>query len=234
MIVAFLAAVAAPGLMNARDLNDKIMNRPYADLRKVHLGFSIGMHVEGLQFTHKGHITPEGEEWRMEQADYQPGFCVNVLGELRLNNYFSLRFSPGMYFGSREVTMLELGTGAKEKQSVKSTFVVLPLDVKFAAQRYRNARPYVVGGVMPAFDVSKKRSDFLKFDTSDVYLSIGFGCDFYLPYFKLIPEVKFCFGLSDVLTHKRPDLADDPGKLKFTESLTKATSKMIVLTFYFE
>ena len=87
---------------------------------------------------------------------------------------------------------------------------------------------------MPAFDVAKKRSDFLKLKSSEMFLSIGFGCDFYLPYFKLIPEIKFCLGLTDVLTHDRPDLADDPDKLKFTNSLAKATSKMIVLTFYFE
>lgn len=87
---------------------------------------------------------------------------------------------------------------------------------------------------MPAFDVAKKRSDILQLKTSDLYLSVGFGCDFYLPYFKLNPEIKFCFGLSDVLAHDRPDLVDDPQKFKFTQSLTKATSKMVVLTFYFE
>ena len=87
---------------------------------------------------------------------------------------------------------------------------------------------------MPAFDVNKKGSDFLQLNTFDCYLSIALGCDFYLPYFKLIPELKFCFGLTDVLNHDRPDLVDDPMKLKFTQSLKKATSKMIVLTFYFE
>ena len=51
---------------------------------------------------------------------------------------------------------------------------------------------------------------------------------------KFIPEVKFCLGLTDVLQRNRPDLEDDPDRLKFTNSLKKATSKMIVLTFYFE
>ena len=211
-----------------------IQTRPSADLRRWHLGFSIGMHTEDLRFTHNGLITDAGEQWRIEQPTYQPGFCVNGLIDLRLNTYFSLRLSPGMYFGSRDITMRELGSGAVERQNIKSTFVVLPLDLKFAAQRYRNSRPYILTGVMPAFDVSKKRSDFLRMNTTDFYVSVGFGCDFYLPYFKLIPEVKFCFGLTDVLTHERPDLADDPNKFKFTQSIAKATSKMIVLTFYFE
>lgn len=87
---------------------------------------------------------------------------------------------------------------------------------------------------MPAFDVNKKRSDYLKLKTTDLYLTVGFGCDFYLPYFKLNPEIKFCFGLSDIIQHKRPDLIEEPDKLKFTESITKAKSQLVVLTFYFE
>lgn len=219
---------------SAQFRNDKLLNRPYADLRRWHLGFSIGVHTENLLFTHNGYITDQGEQWFMEQPDYSPGFCVNGLLSWRLNNYFSLRFTPGMYFGNREVKMRELLTGEVASQNIKSTFVVMPVDIKFAAQRFRNVRPYVTGGVMAAIDVAKKRSDLLKLNATDCYLSVGFGCDFYLPYFKLIPEVKFCFGLRDMLVHDRPDLVDDPGKLKYTQSLTKATSQMIVFTLYFE
>lgn len=234
IIVSLVLCVVASCPMTARDFNDKLMNRPYADMRRWHLGFSIGAHVEDIRFSHNGLITEQGEEWRIEQPDYQPGFCVNGLIALRLNDYFSLRFSPGMYFGSRDIRMINLTDGATERQNIKSTFVVLPVDLKYAAMRYRNCRPYMLTGVMPAFDVAKKRSDFIKTKATDCYLSFGFGCDFYLPYFKLIPEIKFCLGLGDVLCHDRPDLEDDPMKLKFTQSVKKAVSKMIVLTFYFE
>lgn len=226
--------VSALTALAAGRLNDKIENRPYADLRPWHLGFSIGAHTEDLRFTHNGFITPEGEEWRAEQVNYQPGFSVSALIALRLNKYFSLRLSPGMLFGSRDIRFIECGSGAEERQNIKSTYVTLPLDLKYAAVRVRNARPYVVGGVMPAFDVSKKRSDLLQLTGSDCYLTVGFGCDFYLPYFKFIPELKFCFGLTDILRHDRPDLADDPSRLKFIESISRASSKMICLTFYFE
>ncbi len=231
VVVALLGCAVAS---SARSFNDKLLNRPYADLRRWHLGFSVGVHTQNVLFTHNGFVTDDGESWFMEQPSYSPGFCVNGLVSFRLNNYFSVRFTPGMYFGNRDVRMREVNTGAEERQNIKSAYVVLPLDLKYAALRYRNARPYLVGGIMPAFDVTKKNSDIFKFKSADMYLSIGFGCDFYLPYFKLIPELKFCFGLSDILQHDRPDLADDPGKYKFTQSLAKATSKMIVLTFYFE
>lgn len=229
-MVAILSAISA----DAQELNNKIQNRPYADLRKWHLGFSVGMHTQDLNFSHNGYVTAEGQTWFVEQPSFSPGFCVNGLIDFRLNDYFSVRFSPGMYFGNREIKMRDAVTGAEETQNIKSTFIVAPIDLKFAAQRYRNARPYIVGGVMPAFDVGKKGSDFLKLKTTDVYLTIGFGCDFYLPFFKLNPEIKFCFGLTDVLEHKRPDLEDDPGRMDITNSLRKATSQMVVLTFYFE
>ena len=233
-IAVFLLAALTVTPLQAKTFNDKIQNRPYADLRRWHLGFSVGVHTENIRFTHNGFVTENGESWFMEQPSYSPGFCVNGLFDLRLNNYFSLRFSPGMYFGNRDIRMREVNSGDQLRQNIKSAFVVTPVDIKFSALRYRNSRPYMVAGIMPAFDVGKKRSDELKLKSTDFYLSVGFGCDFYLPYFKLNPEIKFCLGLTDVLQHDRPDLADDPSKLKFTQSLSKATSKMIVLTFYFE
>ena len=233
-IIIVLLCIACNFEAQARRFNDKLENRPYADLRRWHLGFSIGMNTMDTRFAHNGFITEDGAEWRADQVNYQPGFSVSGLIDLRLNAFFSLRFSPGMMFGSRDIRFLELNSGQEERQVIKSAYVNLPIDLKFAAQRVRNARPYIVGGVMPAFDVSKKRNDFLKLTTTDCYLTIGFGCDFYLPYFKFIPEVKFCFGLADILTHDRPELADDPTRFKYTQSIDKATSKMICLTFYFE
>ena len=234
IITTVLLAIAWPAATEARRFNDKIENRPYADMRPWHLGFSIGAHVDDLRLTHNGFITEDGEQWRVDQPGYQPGFSVTALLSVRLNNYFSVRFSPGMMFGSRDLRFREVSTGAEERQNIKSAYVITPLDLKFSALRVRNARPYVLAGVMPAFDVAKKRNDLLKLSTTDFFVSIGFGCDFYLPYFKFIPEVKFCLGLADMLVKDRPDLADDPGRLKFTNSLSKATSKMVVLTFYFE
>ena len=233
-VITGLTALFAAQTSSGQHLNDKLMNRPYADNRAWHLGFSVGVHTQDFRFTNNGIATEDGETWFTEQPSFSPGFCVNGLIDLRLNDYFNLRFTPGMYFGNREVKMRESGTGAVESQNIKSAYVVAPIDLKFSAQRYRNARPYLVGGIMPAFDVTKRRSEYLKLKSTDFFLTVGFGCDFYLPYFKLNPEIKFCFGMLDVLQHDRPDLADNPGALKFTQSIKRATSQMVVLTFYFE
>ncbi|WP_301185844.1 porin family protein [uncultured Muribaculum sp.] len=235
-VVTFLV-MAISGFMatlGAQHLNDKLMNKPYADLRRWHLGFSVGVHTQDMSFTHNGFVTDNGEQWFMEQPSFSPGFCVNGLVDFRLSTYFNLRFTPGMYFGNRDITMREYKSGKTLSQNIKSAYLVMPLDLKFSGLRYRNSRPYVTGGVMPTFNVSRQKHDYLRMNVADFYLTCGFGCDFYLPYFKFNPEVKFCFGLTDVIDHNRTDLVDDPEKFKITQSLKKATSKMVVLTFYFE
>lgn len=237
VLLALLLAVG--NVCDAQRRNDKLLNRPYADARPWHLGFSFGVQSSSLMFTHNGLTTDSGQAWFMEQPSYSPGFCVNGMVDFRLNDWFNIRISPGMYFGTREIRMIDYNSRLSDEpltasQNIKSTFVVVPFDVKYSGMRFRNLRPYVTGGVMPAFDVGKRRDDYLNLNVTDCYLTVGLGCDFYLPYFKLIPELKFCFGLTDVLKHDRPDLADNPDALKYTQSLTKARSNMVVLTFYFE
>lgn len=237
--IAIAAVVAASALLcapsaEAKKLNDDLLNRPYADLRRFHLGFSVGLNMFGLSMHHNGFVTAEGQTWFMEQPSYNPGFCVTALGELRLNTYFSLRVSPGLWFGNRVVKFLDTNSGQEERQNLKSAYVVLPVELKFASQRLRNIRPYVIGGVIPAFDVTKKSSDFLQLKSTDFMLSVGFGCDIYLPFFKLNPEIKFCYGLTDCINHNRPDHVDNPLATNINASLKRATTKMIVLSFYFE
>lgn len=222
------ALLARPG--------DKPMNRPYADLKPWHLGFSVGAHVQDLSFTHNGYVTPEGERWVAEVPSFSPGFCVDVLAELRLHRWLSLRFTPGMYFGSKGIEMIDYAAEERrtQRQNVKSALVALPLDLKVAGDRMRNVRPYLTLGAMATFDVGKKRTETLMFNKGDFFLTAGLGLDFYLPYFKLDPEIKFCFGMTDVLRHKRPDLADDPQTMKMTASLSKVKQSMVVITFHFE
>lgn len=233
-LLALTALFPLTGTAQSRQLNDKLLNRPYADMRRWHLGFSVGLHTQDLRFTHNGFITPDGESWFMEQPSFQPGFNVNGMFDLRLNDYFNVRFSPGLYFGNRDLRFRETNTGEVLKQSLKSAYLAFPVDLKFSAMRLRNLRPYVTAGIMPAVDLTRKNGEYIKLKSSDFYLTCGFGCDLYLPYFKFIPEVKFCFGLVDVVDHDRPDLTDDPAKQKFTQSLKKGVSSMVVFSFYFE
>lgn len=232
-VMALLAAVSFVMPAHAQR-NDKLYNRPYADLKRWHLGFSVGGFFQDFAFTHNGNITSDGQQWSTQIPDLSPGFCVNVLADLRLYKYFNLRFSPGMYFGGATAKMRETNSGEMLRQNIKTAYVIVPIDLKISGDRLGNTRPYVTLGAMGSFDVSKRRSEYLQMQTAGAYLTVGLGIDFYMPFFKLNPEIKFCFGLTDMLKHKRPDLVDDPETMKITDGLAKVKSNMCVITFYFE
>ncbi len=235
-IVLALSALAAV----AQD-NDKILNRQYADMKKIHFGFSVGANFQDLNITNNGFITEDGEQWWADVPQHSPGFCVNVLADWRLGKHFNLRVSPGMYFGNKVVQFRNsLGseesetTHLRQSQNVKATYLVLPIDLKVSSLRYHNLRPYVTAGIMPTWNLGKEHNQQLKVNRMDAMLTVGMGCDFYLPFFKLCPEVKFCFGLKNILDKNRTDLQDNPELMRFTQSVDKLQNNMVVITFNFE
>ena len=155
-----------------------------------------------------------GETWFAEIPSYSPGFSVGVIGDMYMNPYFNLRFTPSIHFGDKKFKFREQATGEEFITNVRSSYLNFPLDVKYTALRLNNYRPYLIGGIYGSFE-------------------FGLGCDIYLPYFKLCPELKFCFGLVNLLEKDRPDLVDQ-ANIKYTDALSKATSRMVILTFNFE
>ena len=211
----------------------KVQNKPYIDFRRLHYGFFVGTHLQDMEFVNNGFVTDNGEMWYADIPNYNPGFSVGVLADLRLGKYFSLRAIPTMHFGQNSVIFREQKSGETSKQSIKTTYIALPLHVKYAAERFNNYRPYITAGVSPMFNLTVKKQQQLLLKKFDCMIEVGFGCDFYLPFFKLIPELKFAFSVLDVLRKDRNDLLD-ANYIKFTQSVDKVVSKMIVLSLYFE
>lgn len=211
----------------------KVQNRPYIDQRKWHYGFLAGVHTQDYKLVNTGYVTEDGQCWFADVPQYSPGFTVGVLGELYLNQYLALRVVPTLHFGDKSVTFREQYSGEEHSQSIRSAYLSVPVNLKFSAERFNNYRPYIVAGLAPTYDFSTKKRKALLVKPFDCYVEVGVGCDFYLPFFKLIPELKFCFGLANLLDKERKDLAD-LSLMKFTQSVDKINSRMIVLTFYFE
>lgn len=215
----------------------KIQNRPYIDQRRFHYGFSVGLNLQDYELENTNFVTEDGELWYADVASYTPGFSVGVLGELYLNKYLALRLLPTLHFGSKDIVFRNYNAPDEaeqtERQQVKSTYISLPLDLKFSAPRFNNYRPYMMVGVNPMYDLSTKKGERLRFKPMNLFLEFGFGCDYYFPFFKFIPELKFCFGLSNIINRDKNDLSDQ-SLTKFRNAVGEGSSKMVVLTFYFE
>ena len=220
--------------LNALAQKERIMNKPFIDNRKLHWGFFFGLNIMDMEIKNNGAIDPEtGEQWFAEVSRHQPGFSVGVLGAWRLNKYFELRLTPSMHFGQKLIKMHENISGRDTIQSMRTNYIGLPVSVKFAAPRYNNFRPYFTLGVAPTYCLNNHNQEAFKAKKFDCYFEVGMGCDIYLPYFKLIPELKFCFGLIDIISKQRDDLLDK-SMMKFTNGVESSSSNMIILSLYFE
>ena len=210
--------------MGAMAQKERVRNQPYADLK--------WLHSQDLLLTHTGVMT-NGETWFAEIPSYSPGFSVGVIGDMYMNPYFNLRFTPSIHFGDKKFKFREQATGEEFITNVRSSYLNFPLDVKYTALRLNNYRPYLIGGIYGSVDIGRKKGNPILLKSTDFGFEFGLGCDIYLPYFKLCPELKFCFGLVNLLEKDRPDLVDQ-ANIKYTDALSKATSRMVILTFNFE
>ena len=221
-------------VLDASAQEPRIMHRPYLDRRFLHYGFFIGVNMMDLELRNNGFIDPEsGEQWYTEIDNYQPGFTVGVLGELRLNQTFGLRVQPSISFGQKHIFFHEQVSGRDSTQNLKTTYITVPVLMKIAAPRYNNFRPYFTVGVAPSIDLTVRKNNALLTQRFDCFIEFGAGCDIYLPYFKLIPELRFSFGLRDIIVHDRTDLTN-ASLLKFTNGIDRGSAKMVSLVFYFE
>lgn len=230
-VLAVLTALFSAQSMQAQ--TRKVMNRPYIDQRRIHYGFMAGFHMQDLEIQNNGFTDEAGNQWYADVPNYDPGFSVGILGEMYLTKHLALRAIPTMHFGTKNVTFRNHFDGDVEHQTIKSTYISVPIDLKFSAERFNNYRPYVMCGINPMLDLTVKKQKNLLLKSFDCYLEVGLGCDFYLPFFKFIPEIKFCYGLMDVIDKDRSDLTDETLNI-FINSVDRGRSKMIVVSFYFE
>ena len=221
----------------------KVQNKPYIDLRPLHFGISIGLNLQDVTFRNVGpQLIDDGTSRTIlcDDDTWNPGFSVGVLADLRLSEHFSLRFTPQMHFGSKHLVFRDLddlndsGYPRESTQDMKNTYLAVPVDIKFSALRFNNYRPYLVGGISPMLNLTGKNQDFIQLKRFDTMLELGMGCDFYLPFFKLIPEVKFCYGLTNNLNKSHANELTDANMRAFSNSVDAAHTSMFLFTLYFE
>lgn len=201
-------------------------NLPYVDDKPIHFGFSLGLNF--MDFA----TVPADIYSDVEVSRIMPGFKVGAISDLRLNRYFNLRFTPTLHLTQRTLNYQSNSSST----NVLSIPMLLPLYLKYSAERNGNFRPYIMagGGIWYDWGRDKERPILLK--TTDLLAEFAVGCDIYFSFFKLSPELKFSIGLANMLTpiSQRDAGLITPENAFYTNSLTKLTTRMITLSFNFE
>jgi hypothetical protein len=217
----------------------KVENLPLFKQKRIHFGFTLGLNSANYTLDRRD-IDFVNDSLLVIDVDGQSGFTLGIVSALHFNEFFSLRFLPSLSFAQRNINYTftktsELGIPFTETliKPVESTYIELPLLMKYRSKRLNNFAAYIVGGgkyvidLASNEDVDNAREDepIVKSASSFIAAEIGVGTDFFLPYFKFSIEGKMSYGISNVLI-------DD--NTIFSSPIERMLPKMFILSLHFE
>lgn len=179
-------------------------NNPEFDRRKFSYGFLIGIHTSMYETKYSDlFVTQSFDTVHSVQGTFTGGFSLGFLVNLRLHEMLDVRILPKAGFYNHKLTYYYTN-GLKREQSVETTMVEVPLQIKYKSMRRGNVRMYMVGGITPGIEASGKNDaettqETISIKQFNLSLDAGIGFDFYFPLFKLSQEIRFSRGLVNML-----------------------------------
>lgn len=221
IIVGCLFLLAIP----ARAQNDVSENLLDYDQEWIHYGFLIGIHESKYRIQYSDrYATPELDSVHSVVPGALPGWKVGFVVDMALWKYISFRVLPTVGFYEQNLTY-RYTDGTELTELKDATLVELPLMLKYKSARRGNVAMYVTGGFSPSIEASGKGDELdtrQRLQLRDVNFSIdaGVGFDLYFPLFKFSPEVRYSWGLRNMLTAGEPNDFDAPLKKLTYQNIT--------------
>lgn len=210
---------------------ERVENLPTFDERKLHYGFYLGLNQNDFKLNLRN-STIQNADITVEAS---PGFNVGLITDFRLHKNLNLRFEPGLMTNSKKIFFNHLPTEQDSVREISSTYLHVPLLLKFSTDRYKNIRPYVLGGISYNYNFSSNEanqddnsSGQFRMKSNDFMYEVGLGIDIYLNFFKFSPSIRGVFAINNEIKYD-----DDPNS-QWTAPLNYMGTRGVFLTFAFE
>jgi hypothetical protein len=214
--------------------NKRVENLPTFDNVKIHYGFYLGLNQNDFKLNYKNSPIFDPNI----SVEPSTGFNVGLIAELRLHKNLSLRLEPGLVSNTKRIIFNHLNTSSNPQDSIReigSTYLHVPLVLKFSTDRYKNIRPYLIGGVSYDYNFSSNEanqddnsSGQFRMKTHNFMYEVGMGIDIYLPFFKFSPSIRGVFAINNEIKYD-----DDPNS-KWTAPINFMGTRGVFLNFAFE
>ena len=211
----------------------KVTQLPNFDNHEINWGFYIGWNNSDYKIQYK--LSEEYKNTRVN-FDHKTGFNVGIIANMRISENFSLRFEPGLISNASTLYFIEDNDypidlwKENESNEIETTFLHIPLLLKFNAARLNNVRPYLIGGFSYDYNFSSnqenKDDNFageFRMQTHNFMYEVGLGFDFYFHYFKFSPSIRGQFAMTNEIKYDEevngPSPWTDPVDFMGTRSL---------------
>ena len=209
---------------------DPIINLENFQKQRIYYGFFLGFNSYDFKIDYK----TVGPDVLVKKTT---GFNVGIIADLKLQEYISLRFEPGLYITKRFLNYpsnLLFTNNSDAIREVTSTNIQFPLLFKFSSLRTGNIRPYALGGLSATLNLSsnaKSKDDNLdnqfRVKSWTTNYELGFGIDLFSEYFIFSPSIRGVFGLNDELMRDK-----DPNS-PWTGTIESMKTRAIFINFTF-
>lgn len=213
------------------------------DKKTLRWGFYLGLNQTGYKLTYIEDIPQQvGKAYDNINVKSTTGFNIGLIGDLRLHKNFNLRLEPGVFYNNKilEFDYINEDEDNNKIREASSTFLYIPILVQFSANRYKNIRPYIAGGLAYGHNFTSNYN--LKEDNSNgkfrlqnnnYFYEIGLGMDFYFYYFKFSPSIRGVFAINNELVRDDDDI--NPNKIsKWTTPIDFLGTKGLFIRFTFQ
>ena len=201
--------------------------------RNVYFGITIGYNQSDYKVVKSKNFLPSVNDSIAGLAGVQgPGFNLAVVTNLRIGDYFDLRFLPGFSFSERNISYQSTKTNQLlPVQKIEPVFVELPFHIRYKSAPYHDKRLFVTSGIKYDFDITSKSRqrtvlNGLHIAPSDFQFELGAGVQMFFPYFIFSPEIKFSTGLGNILIYQNG--------LQESSVIEKLISRTVTISLHFE
>ncbi len=210
--ICLVTSLAVPALADAQNLfrtRDRMDNLEGFDDQK----YSWGFYLAGNNFDYKLVLDPKfGMDGNKNAilSKSSPSFGAGLIGKVRLHEYVDLRLEPGLHFIQREISFKN--APVNNVNTVKSTYIDIPLLLEVHGDRWYNSRPYAAAGVnyLVNLQSSQKSTDdnqqgIFRTTTHNFGWSAEAGVQIYFKKFKLTPAFRGTFMTNNELVKDNPE-----------------------------
>ncbi len=208
-------------------------NLNYYDFQSkpYYFGITLGYNRSDYKIFHSKDFIRNDSFARAESVT-GPGFNLGIVSNLKIGEYFDIRFLPTLSFSEHTIRYSPAGENKRIlSRPIESVLVELPFHVRYKSAPYHDFRLFVIGGVKYSFDVAsdsrtRQAAGLVRIAPTDFQVEYGAGVQIFFPYFIFSPELKISQGLNNVLIYN--DLLDQ------STVLEKVLSRTFTISLHFE
>ena len=216
-----LSAQRPSGNYNFLDFNQK----PY------YFGITLAYNSSNFRVLQSRNFI-KSDSIRLVESVTGPGFNLGIVTNLKVGDYFDIRFLPTLSFAERNINYAAVrDVRPPFSRKIESVYVEMPFQVRYKSEPFNDMRLFVLTGVKYSFDVAsesrtRQSTELVKVSPTDFAVELGAGAQFFFPYFIFSPELKFSHGLGNVLIFDN--------SLEEANVIEKILSRTLTFSLHFE